>query len=84
MHRGDLNLAQCESASVGAIRSLLPLPPLRVGIPNAIGEQLIQIGKVWIAVDEEIQPLAIVFARPPASPRLPSRIIAVEVRTAER
>jgi hypothetical protein len=62
---------------------LLPLPPLRLGIPNAIGEQPIQIGKVRIAVDEEIQAFAIVFARPLASPHLPSRIIGMEVRTAE-
>jgi hypothetical protein len=34
-------------------RSLSPLPPLRVGIPNAIGEQAIQIGKVRIAVAVE-------------------------------
>jgi hypothetical protein len=60
-----------------------PLPPLRVGIPNAVGEQPIQIGKIWIAVVEEIQAFAIFFARPLASPRLPSRIIGMEVRTAE-
>jgi hypothetical protein len=34
-------------------RSLSPLPPLRVGIPNAIGEQAIQIGKVRIAAAVE-------------------------------
>jgi hypothetical protein len=84
MHRDDLNLAQCELASVGAIRSLLPLPSLRVRVPNAVGEQAIQIGKIWIAVDEEVQALAIVFAGPLASPHLPSRIIRIEVRTPER
>jgi hypothetical protein len=57
---------------------------LRVGVPSAIGEQAIQIGKVGIALDEEAQAFAIVFARPLASPRLPSRIIGMEVRTAER
>ena len=41
-----------------------PLPPLRLGIPNAVGEQPIQIGEVWIAVDEEVQVFAIVLARP--------------------
>jgi hypothetical protein len=50
-------------------RSLLPLPTPRISIPNAIGEQAIQIGKVRIAVDEEIQPVEIVFARPLASRR---------------
>jgi hypothetical protein len=65
-------------------RSLFSLPPLRVDIPNAVGEQPIQIGKVWITVDEEAQPFAIVLARPLAIPHFPSRIIAVEVRTAER
>jgi hypothetical protein len=38
---------------------------------------------VWIAVDEEVQALAIFFARPFASPDLPSLIIGVEVRAAE-
>jgi hypothetical protein len=58
---------------------LSPLPPLCVGIPNAIGEQPIQIGKVWITVDVEAQAFAIVLARPLAIPRLPPRIIRVEV-----
>jgi hypothetical protein len=65
-------------------RSPLSLPPLRVSIPNTVGEQPIQIGKIGIAVDEEVQAFAIFFARPLASPHLPSRIIAVEVRTPER
>ena len=30
-------------------------PTLRVGVPNAVGEQAIQIGKVGIAVDVEAQ-----------------------------
>jgi hypothetical protein len=34
---------------------LVPLPPPH-GIPNAVGEQPIEIGKVWIAVDEEAKP----------------------------
>jgi hypothetical protein len=33
---------------------LLSLPPLRVGVPNALSEQAVQIGKVWITIDEEI------------------------------
>jgi hypothetical protein len=43
-----------------------------------------RIGKVRITVDEEAQAFAIIFARPLAIPRLPSRIVRVEVRTAER
>jgi hypothetical protein len=53
------------------------LPALSVGVPNAVG-------KVWITVDEEVQPFAILFTRPLASPHFSPRIIAVEVRTAER
>jgi hypothetical protein len=61
-----------------------PLPTLCLGIPNAIGEQAIQIGKVWITVAVEAQAFAIFLARPLAIPHLPSRIIRVEVRTAQR
>jgi hypothetical protein len=61
-----------------------PLPTLCLGIPNAIGEQAIQIGKVWITVAVEAQAFAIFLARPLAIPRLPPRIIRVEVRTPER
>ena len=64
-------------------RLLFPLPPLCVGIPNTVGEQPIQIGKVRIAVDEEAQAFAIVFARPFPVPYFPSRIIRVEVRAPE-
>jgi hypothetical protein len=63
---------------------LLPLPAPAFGIPNTVGKQPIQIRMVGIVVDEEPQPFAILFARPSARPHLPSRIIAVEVRTAER
>ena len=66
------------------IASLSPLPLLCVGIPNAVGEQAIQVGKVGIAVDEEVQAFAIVFARPFAVPRLPSLVVRVEVRAAQR
>ena len=59
-----------------------PLPTLRVGIPNPIREQPIE--KVWITVAVEAQAFAIFLARPLAIPHVPSRIIAVEVRTAER
>ena len=55
----------------------------RTGIPYAISEQPSQVGKVGIVIDEEAQAFAILFPRPLTSPRLPSRIIAVEVRTAE-
>ena len=65
-------------------RLLLPFPSLRVGVPNAVGEQSIQIGKVRITVDVEAQAFAIILARPLAGPHFPSRIIRVEVRTAER
>ena len=58
--------------------------PLSVGIPDAMGEQAIQMGKVGIAVDEGAQPFAIVLARPLAVPRLPPRIVGVEVQAAER
>ena len=37
-----------------AARLMSPLPTLRVGIPKALGEQPIQIGKVWIVVDEQL------------------------------
>jgi hypothetical protein len=70
--------------SIGAIPLLFPFPLLRIGIPDAVGEQPIQIGKVGIVVDEEAQAFAILLARPLAGRYLPSRIIAVEVRTAER
>ena len=50
-------------------RSLFPFPTLCVGVPNTIGEQPIQIGKVRIAVDEEVQAFAIVLARPLAVPQ---------------
>jgi hypothetical protein len=65
-------------------RLLLPLPTSGVGIPDAIGEQPIQIGKVCIAVDEEVQAFAIVLARPLAVPRLPPRIVGGEVQAPKR
>jgi hypothetical protein len=43
-----------------------------------------KIGKVGITVDEEVQAFAIVLARPLAVPRLPPRIVRVEVQAAER
>jgi hypothetical protein len=66
-----------------ATRLLLPLPPPRVGVPNAVGEQAIQIGEIWVTAVVEGQAFAIFFARPPTRPHLPSRIIRVEVRTAK-
>ena len=48
-----------------------------------IGEQAIQVGKVRVAVDEEVQALAIVLTRPLAVPRLPPRIVGVEVQAAQ-
>jgi hypothetical protein len=74
----------CVGAMSAFADLLLPLPPLRIGIPNAIGKQPIQIGKVRITLDVEAQAFAIVLARPFAIPYFPSRIVRVEVRTAER
>jgi hypothetical protein len=65
-------------------RLLLPLPTSRVGIPDAIGEQPIEIGEVWTTVDEEAQAFAIVLTRPLAVPHLPPRIVRVEVQAPER
>ena len=76
----QFSLFHCRTRPAYCLRSQRPV----VGIPNAIGEQPIQIGKVWIAVDEDVQPFAIVLARPLAIPRLPPRIVRVKVRTAER
>ena len=56
---------------------------LRIGVPNAVREQPIQIRKVWITVAVEAQAFAIALARPFAIPNFPSRI-RVEVRTAQR
>jgi len=71
-------------AHTGLRTLLLSLPTLRVGIPNTVAEQPIQIGKVWITVDEEVQAFAIVLTGPLAIPRLPPRIIRVEVRAPQR
>jgi hypothetical protein len=63
---------------------LFPFPPLRIGIPNAVPEQPIQIGKVWITVAVEAQAFAVFLARPFPIPHLPPRIIRVEVQAAQR
>jgi hypothetical protein len=55
-----------------------------VAIPDAIGEQAIQVGKVRVTVDEEVQAFAIVLARPLAVPRLPPRIVGGEVQAPKR
>ena len=59
-------------------------PTSRVGIPDAIREQAIDIGDVWVAVDEEVRAFAIFLARPLAVPRLPPRIVRVEMQAPER
>jgi len=59
---------------------LFPFPTLRVGVPNAVVEQAIQIGKIWVTVVVEAQAFAIFLARPFAIPHLPPRIIRVEVQ----
>jgi hypothetical protein len=58
--------------TTGAIRCLVTAsaPTVAIGIPNAISEQSIQIGKVWITVDVEAQAFAIFLARPFAIPHL--------------
>ena len=63
---------------------MFPFPPLRIGIPNAVREQPIQIRKVWITVVVEAQAFAIVLAGPLAIPRLPPRIVRVEVQAPQR
>ena len=75
---------KCLFCSVTNQASLLRSQRSRVGIPNAISEQAIKIGEIRIAAAVEAQPFAILLAGPFAIPYLPSRIIAVEVRTAER
>ena len=73
-HHGGLN---------SPIRSLFPFPTPRVGVPNALREQAIQIGKRRIVIDEEPEALAICFARPLAVPDLTTRIMRVEVLASE-
>jgi hypothetical protein len=73
----DIWLAKASGRAAYCRRSQRP-------VSDAIGEQPIQIGKVWIPVDEEVQAFAIVLARPPAVPRLPPRIVGVEVQAAQR
>jgi len=52
---------------VPRVGHLFPLPTPRASVPNAIRKQPMQIGKVWITVDVEVQPFAIVLARPLAT-----------------
>jgi hypothetical protein len=66
-----------------ALRSLFPFPTPRLCVPNTVGEQPIQIGKVWITVAVEAQAFAIFLPRPFAIPHLPPRIIRVEVQAAQ-
>jgi hypothetical protein len=68
--RGASAHAEARRSGRAQIRAvlLLPLPPLRVGIPNAVGEQPIHIGKVGIAVDEEVQAFTIVPATCQSTP----------------
>ena len=61
---GGILQADNLGTNVPRLRHLFPLPTLCDGVPNAVGEQPIQIRKVRIAVDEEVQPFAIVLARP--------------------
>jgi hypothetical protein len=55
----------------------------RVGVPNALREQAIQIGKRRIVIDEEPEALAICFARPLAVPDLTTRIMRIELLASE-
>jgi hypothetical protein len=47
---------------------LFSFPALCVGVPNAVCEQAIEIGQVWITVDVEAQACAVVLARPLVGP----------------
>jgi len=47
---GESGVRGAPLFTVGRARLLPPLPTSRVGIPNAIREQPIQIGKIGIAV----------------------------------
>jgi hypothetical protein len=80
---GGILQADNLGTNVPRLRHLFPLPTLCDGVPNAVGEQPIQIRKVRIAVDEEVQPFAILLARPLAIPDFASRIIRVEVQAAQ-
>ena len=81
---GESGVRGAPLLTVGHARLLSPLPTSRVGIPDAIREQSVQIGKVGITVDEEVQAFAIVLARPLAVPRLTPRIVGVEMQAPER
>jgi hypothetical protein len=78
---GDSAVCGCP---LGRARLLPPLPASRVGVPDAIGEQAVQVGKVGVSVDEEAPAFAIFLIRPLAVPRLPPRIVRVEVQARER
>src|SRR5262249_11649016 len=65
------------------IRSLFPFPTPSVGVPGALREQAIQIGKRRIVIDEEPEALAICFARPLAVPDLTTRIMRIELLASE-
>jgi hypothetical protein len=52
--------------------SLLPFPTLRITVPHTVSEQAIQIWKVAVAVDAEIEAFAVFLARPFSDPRSPT------------
>jgi hypothetical protein len=51
------------------------------GMPPSVG---FRSGKSGLPLTKEVRAFAIVLARPPAVPHLPSRIVRVEVQAAER
>ena len=63
--------------------SLFDFPPLCVGVPDTFNEQPIQIRQGLVAVHEEPETFAICLARPLPVPRLPTRILRMEVRAPE-
>jgi hypothetical protein len=50
-HKHTCAKRACENQERG--RLLFPFPTLRIGVPNAVGEHAIQIGKVWVTVAVE-------------------------------
>jgi hypothetical protein len=66
------------------LTSLFPLPTLRIGVPNTIREQSIQIWKVLVPVDEKIEAFAIFLTRPFSIPHSPTRIATVKMGATKR
>jgi hypothetical protein len=54
------------------------LPPLLVGIPDALAKQAVQVGEGAIAPDEKPEPFGVRLARPLAIPYFTARIVLIE------